>query len=264
MFGSVLHDPIRDTELGPTWWHRYSVRKAYDFIDLIFLHQALRSTDVDVPNNLPKYVIPHGPYPVDSAPLDKTSARKKLNLPGNKLILLSFGHIRDNKNLDLAIQCLKEHPELHLVVAGQSLGEAQRQPDEYRELATNSGVSDQISWFTHYIPDEEISHYFSASDGVLLTYSAGFRSASGVLNLAAAFDKPCIASSGPSPLEEQVKKYKLGVWVSPDSLGSLTEGMSVFKQLDLKPDWQGYLEDNSWERNASITKEAFLSYGGGG
>ena len=262
VFGSVLHDPIRDTELGPSWWHRYSVKKAYDFVDLIFLHQKLKDPASHVPGTLPQVVVPHGPYPVKSRPLSRPEACKTLNLPADKVLLLSFGHIRDNKNLDLAVKCLADHPEIHLIVAGQSLNETQRQPAEYRQIAKRWGVESQITWLTHYIPDEDVSDLFSAADGVLLTYSAGFRSASGVLNLAAAFNKPCIASSGPSPLEELVKQYSLGVWVSPDDSKALSAGIASFKALTQTPDWDGYRRDNSWERNARITKDAFLSIGG--
>jgi glycosyltransferase involved in cell wall biosynthesis len=189
------------------------------------------------------------------------AAREKLKLPMNKLVLLAFGHIRDNKNLDLAIESLADHPEIHLVIAGQSLNETQKQPADYKHLAKKLGLQDQISWKTGYIPDDQVNDFFSASDGILLTYSKGFRSASGVLNLAATFDKPCIASSGPSPLEDLVKQYSLGIWVDPDDQISLSNGMRKFQESKQSPDWEGYRRDNSWERNARITKEAFQNYG---
>ncbi len=262
VFGTVLHDPIRDTALGPAWWHRYSVKKAYDFVDFIFIHQILKDPSANVPTGLPQFVVPHGPYPVDSRPISKEDACEKLKLPKNRILLLSFGHIRDNKNLDLAIKSLATHPEIHLVVAGQSLNETQKQPEDYKLLAKDHQVEDQITWFTDYIPDEDVNDFFCAADGILLTYSKGFRSASGVLNLAAALNKPCIASSGPSPLEDLVKQYSLGIWVNPDDAESLTEGMSEFKKQRLQPDWEGYRKDNSWERNAHITMDAFLKFGG--
>src|SRR4029077_20034911 len=31
IFGAVVHDPVRDFELGPTWWHRWSIACAYSF-----------------------------------------------------------------------------------------------------------------------------------------------------------------------------------------------------------------------------------------
>ena len=262
VFGSVLHDPIRDTALGPSWWHRYSVKKAYDFVDLIFIHQILKDPTANVPTALPQFVIPHGPYPVDSHPISKEEACQRLKLPDDRIILLSFGHIRDNKNLDLAIKSLANHPEIHLVVAGQSLNETQKQPEDYQQLAKQYKVEEQITWVTDYIPDEEVNDFFSAADGILLTYSKGFRSASGVLNLAAAFGKPCIASSGPSPLEDLVKEYSLGVWVDPDDSDALAKGMGEFKKQELTPDWEGYRRNNSWERNANITKDAFQKFGG--
>jgi hypothetical protein len=50
--------------------------------------------------------------------------------------------------------------------------------------------------------------------------------------------------------------------VDPDDAKSLAEGMSEFKKQRLQPDWEDYRKDNSWERNANITKDAFLKLGG--
>jgi glycosyltransferase involved in cell wall biosynthesis len=260
VFGSVVHDPIRDTKLGPSCWHRHSVKKAYEFLDLLFLHQKIKDPLSGLPSSLPQFVIPHGPYPVNASLLSRSEAREKLKLPQDKTVLLSFGHIRDNKNLNLAIESLQDHPEFHLVIAGQSLNETQKQPEYYKELARQLKVEDRVTWFIEYIPDDQISSFFSASDGILLTYSRGFRSASGVLNIASTFDKPCIASSGPSPLKDLVNNYSLGVWVDPDDKGALSKEMREFKKTEQTPDWGRYRKDNSWERNAKITKEAFLKH----
>lgn len=258
-FGSVVHDPVRDTKLGPGWWHRYSVKRAYDFLDMVFLHQELGDPDTGMPENIERFIIPHGPYPVEAKTLDKDDSRAQLGLPREKTVLLSFGHIRDNKNLKLSIQALKDHPDVHLVVAGQSLNETQTQPEAYQALAERLGIADQISWFTDYIPDDDVATYFSAADGILLTYGKGFRSASGVLNLASSFEKPCIASAGPSPLQELVQTYKLGVWVDPDDDVALSAGMRKFLETPPQPDWCGYQRDNTWERNARTVRDAFLN-----
>jgi glycosyltransferase involved in cell wall biosynthesis len=259
VFGSIVHDPIRDTKLGPTWWHQYSIRKAYQFLDMLFMHQVVNDKNSGIPYNIPQYVVPHGPYSVKSSLIDYHEARGLLRIPSENFMLLSFGHIRDNKNLHLTIECLKDYPEVHLVVAGQSLNETQKQPKDYKELAKSLGIENRISWFVDYIPDEEVATYFSAADGILLTYSSGFRSASGVLNLTSTFRKPCIASSGPSPLQELVQKYSLGVWVEPDDISALKTGMKTFLSSPPEPDWNGYQQDNSWERNAKITLAAFMN-----
>ena len=43
--------------------------------------------------------------------IDKSIARKKLNIQNNKKVLLFFGFIRSYKGLDLLIQALAELPE---------------------------------------------------------------------------------------------------------------------------------------------------------
>jgi hypothetical protein len=62
---------------------------------------------------------------------------------------------------------------------------------------------------------------------VLVTYSAKFRSASGVLNAAVSARKPVLASSGPGPLKTVVEKYHLGVFVNPDDLEEILRGAQI-------------------------------------
>jgi hypothetical protein len=89
----------------------------------------------------------------------------------------------------------------------------------------------------------------------LLTYSKDFRSASGVLNVAAWFRKPCLASSGQGNLKTMVERYALGVWVEPDSAETIVEGLRRWETGLPAPNWEQYAADNSWERNAQLVIE---------
>lgn len=59
---------------------------------------------------------------------------------------------------------------------------------------------------------------------MLVTYSAKFRSASGVLNAAVSARKPVLSSSGLGPLKNVVNKYNLGVFVEPDDPEKILRG----------------------------------------
>lgn len=102
---------------------------------------------------------------------------------------------------------------------------------------------------------------------VLVTYSAKFRSASGVLNVAVSGRKPVLASSGAGPLKTVVGKYQLGVFVEPGDLEEILRGASKLVsssatgkcEYELHPDWERYERENSWEENARRVSQAFES-----
>ena len=59
-FGVVVHDPVRDFMLGPRWWHEMSIRRAYSFVDIAFLHEERRINTYGR-HTLRTCVIPHRP-----------------------------------------------------------------------------------------------------------------------------------------------------------------------------------------------------------
>jgi glycosyltransferase involved in cell wall biosynthesis len=181
------------------------------------------------------------------------------------IVFLAFGQIRDGKNLDLFLRAMTRLPEnVKLLVAGKGDSGSSRQPEFYQKLAEELGVGDRCRWDIRRIPDEEVGDIFAACDVVLVTYSAKFRSASGVLNAAVSARKPVLASAGAGPLKSVVEKYHLGVFVKPDDLEEIMKGASKFVPnsateqpatryqsiATLSPAWERYEKENSWEENA--------------
>jgi hypothetical protein len=175
---------------------------------------------------------------------------------------LSFGHIRDGKNLDLVIRALAHFPDAFLLVAGKEQSCGQKPVAFYQNLARECGVFPRCIWLNRFICAEEVGNLFLASDLVLLTYSKDFHSASGVLNTAIYFRKPCLVSSGKSNLQTVVSKYGLGIWVEPDQVETLIEGIRHWQSSPPVPHWEAYKTDNSWQRNAEIiVSRMFEAYG---
>ena len=86
-----------------------------------------------------------------------------------------------------------------------------------------------------------------------LNYNSEFQSASGVLNTAIAYRRPCIASSGEGNLKSVVQKYDLGIFVEPDSAEAIWDGIDRWLRGEMpSPRWEQYEQENSWERNAEI------------
>ena len=185
------------------------------------------------------------------------------------VVFLAFGQIRDGKNLDLFIRAMTQLPEnVKLLVAGKGDSGSSKPPEFYQNLAQELGVADRCRWDIRRIPEEEMGDIFAASDVVLVTYSAKFRSASGVLNAAVSARKPVLASSGSGPLKTVVEKYHLGVFVEPDAPEEVFRGAQMIldavsssptqildtghSTLDacFPPAWDRYERENSWVENA--------------
>lgn len=255
-FGAVVQEPVRDFVVGPRWWHRWSVQCAYSFLNDAFVHDEVILDTVKPIPKLRTIVLPHGPQRFPKPSESREATRKRLGIPESSVVLLSFGHIRDNKNLQYAITALKDAPSAHLVVAGSRISTSQKPESYYKELAESLGVAGRCTWLIDYVSNAETANLFSASDLILLTYSSTFRSASGVLNLAACYRKPCLVSAGQGSLQNVVRNYKLGLWIQPDNQEAVTAGIQAWIANPTPPDWEAYLKDNSWHRNAEIVSQA--------
>lgn len=251
VFGAVLHDPVRDYVVGPLWWHRWSVAEGYSFLREVFIHAE---TDLGLASQklpLRKTVIPHGPYDLGDPIKSRRTVRDELGLPNEAVVLLSFGHIRDGKNLDILLRAMVDLPGFFLVIAGAEATAGQKPSAFYKSLAEKLGVADRCRWLVSYIQSEMVADLFGSVDLVVLTYSAQFRSASGVLNLAVRYRKPIIGSSGDSALSQAIDEYHLGVRVQPDDAKEVARGLSFALGGNMECNWDEYMHDHSWIINAS-------------
>lgn len=252
-YGANLHDPVRDFRLGPAWWHRASVALAYRIFDYVVAHDAVPPGAV--PERVRTFEAPCGIYDL-APPRANEFATPEVAVPDSARVLLSFGHWRDNKNIDLLIRALAQIEGVHLVIAGPPPSSGQRPATFYADLARSCGVEGRVHSVTEYVPDARVAAFFDRADWVALTYSASFLSQSAVLNVAARARKPVLASSGPGPLRGAVEKYRLGVFVEPDSLEAVIGGLRRLMDNPPEPDWDGYEAFASWDANARVVIEA--------
>ena len=248
-FGCILHDPVRNHVVGPNWWHAWSVRLAFGLMRDVFVHQ-----NDDNSHSIGASVvrIPHGIY---NYPEEVGANRQDLEIPEEAFVILCFGHIRDGKNLNLLIDAIALIPDLHLLVVGKEQSSQDKKLSFYREMADRLEVVGRCHFVNRFVHDEEVSGFFRLADCLALTYSADFHSASGVLNSDAQFRLPIVASGGESSLKFMINRYNLGVWVEPDSVDAILEGISQIRSSDMDANWDAYQEAHSWQRNAQIIIE---------
>jgi len=248
-YAANLHDPVRSYAIGPKWWHRLSIWLAYQPLDFVLVHHELADRSI-VPKRVRVVVAPHGLYDVNLGDYDPRKVREEWGIKPDQKVFLSFGYVRDGKNLDLAIMALKKVPEAVLVVAGTVASSKDKTFQYYKDLASELGVADRCHFFKGYLSDEELGKYFAGTDFVLLTYSSAFHSQSGVLNIAAKARKSVLASASPCPMIEAVSKYHLGMAVKPDSIDAIVSGVRRLLQEPSTPLWDEYESAASWDENA--------------
>ncbi len=251
-FGAIVHDPVRDFVVGPLWWHRWSIACGYSFLQEAFVHEAITLDTVKPMRELQTTVIPFGVYSFPSPKTSKTEMRTKLNLPIDAKVMLAFGHIRDSKNLDLVIRAMVNFPKLYLIVAGKEQSSGQKPASFYQTLAQTLGVANRCRWEIRFLPDIEVADLFEASDLAILTYSKTFHSASSALSIATNYRKFCLASAGKSSLQSIVQKYNLGIWIEPDDLDAITNGIERWLESPPHTQWERYFAENSWDINARL------------
>jgi glycosyltransferase involved in cell wall biosynthesis len=248
-YAVTVHDPQRSRQLGPLWWHDLSVWAAYLPFSIAMVHGHDDAKRAGIPRHVESVVVPHGIFVTNAQP-ESSVLRSRLGIGVADRVALSVGYVADRKNLDIAIQAIASRPHVHLLVAGQQASSKDRPIRFYMDMAAKIGLANRVHFVDGYIPDDEIGAFFCAADVILLTYKSDFVSQSGILHLAANWDKPVLASSGPGPLLETIRQHNLGVVVKPDSSEELGGGLDRVFAADYPPlGWDIFRREASWKLN---------------
>lgn len=246
-FGALIHDPVRDYQRGGKSLHRLSLRQAYSFLDVAFVHEEIELDTAGAPCPL-TIVVPHGPFAVPEGEESTPTLREQLGIPQEARVLLAFGHIRDGKCLDAVLEALVDCPVCHLIVAGREQSSGQKPATYYQQIAARLGIAHRCHWFLGYIPNDQIWRYFRSADTLLLLYSKEFRSMSGVLNLNVQFRLPVLASGGGGPLLHAVQSYRLGHTLEAPTPSGIAKALVASHHPDAR--WDDFSNDHSWDVNA--------------
>ena len=257
-----FHDPVRERRRGPRWLHALSVRLSHAFLAGGLIHGPV-PPEAGLPRLLVVREAPFGSFTDLAGRPPPFDVRATLGIPEDAFVLLAFGHVADRKNLDLLIAALAEVPQAQLVVAGQTASSSDRPVTFYVGLARRLGVAARVHFVDAFIPEGDIPAYFAAADAIALTYDSRFVSQSGVLQIAALWDKPLLASGGPGPLPATVARYGLGVTVEPDSAAAIAAGLArlVAERPDVAAGFAEYQASTSWKVNVDRLLEVVEAVG---
>ncbi len=175
-------------------------------------------------------VIPHGNF-IEYYPsnISREEARKTLNIPRDKIVLLFLGAIRKYKGLEEALPVLEEilskYEQFYVMICGKPYDE--ELADRIRGFCNK--YPDKCFIRLEYIPDEEIQLFMKASDVGIIPYSRVTTSGSALLFLS--FGKPVIVPKLP-PIVEQVGDA--GIYYRPGDKESLKRAILELVNIDLE------------------------------
>jgi len=196
-------------------------------------------------------VIPHGLDPIQGDLIPRVQARQQLGLPTDSPIALFFGSIRRDKGLDIALQAIAMARNWHLVVAG-----AANDLSLSTDLARQLGIGGRVYWRIGFIPDEEVTTYFTAADVVVLPYKPSFESQSGVLFQAYRHHIPVVVTEVGS-LGETVREDGSGIVIPPDNPQALAKALDEALPLGSRVPWRSLELKYSWENVAWLTLSVY-------
>ena len=184
------------------------------------------NNDVRVFSNKPTLVSPHPIFDHFGSPISKEDARKKLNIPNDRKLILFFGFIRKYKGLDLLLKAMATDEiklvGIHLMIVGEFYEDA----TPYHELINTLGIKDKIHIVEGFIEDKEVKHYVCSADFIIQPYRNATQS--GVTPLAYHFEKPMLVTNV-GGLADTVPNNKVGVVVEP-TVESIAKGIQTLYQ----------------------------------
>jgi glycosyltransferase involved in cell wall biosynthesis len=175
-------------------------------------------------------------------------ARKELDIPSDKKVILFFGFIRDYKGLDLLIESMKNLDDSYLlVIAGEVYGDFKK----YRDIIDKNNLKSRIKLFIRYIPENEIVSFFSAADVCVLPYRTATQS--GIAGISYHFNLPVIVTDT-GGLSEMVEDNKTGLIIEKPEPGLISAAIKEYFENDSKqkflPYIKEYKEKHSWDKLA--------------
>jgi len=189
--------------------------------------------------------IPHPIYDVFRVQdISEEDAKKMLNIPKNRKVLLFFGYVRKYKGLKYLIQAMpkivERIPDAYLLV----VGEFWDSKEEYLREIKRLNIENYVKIIDKYVPDEEVGIYFSAADVVVLPYISATQS--GVVQIAYAFDKPVITTNV-GGLPDVVEDQRTGYLVESKNPEKLAETVIKYFEENKKEEFKRNIQEIKWK-----------------
>lgn len=174
--------------------------------------------------------------------ISREDARKKLNIPSEKKVILSFGMIKRYKGyLDL-VKAMAYLDDSYLCLI---VGTGSQEPKTAKRIKEEAKRLNNVMVIDRYIPREEVQLYFNVADVIVLPYKDITQS--GIIPLAYSFSKPVVATKV-GAIPEMVKDGETGLLIPPNDVDASVNGIKKIFTMDYK---------KMGERAHKLAKEKF-------
>lgn len=231
-----------------------SLKKTYEIADKLVVHsQENKKELIEIFDILPEKIsVVNLGIKNDYKEIAKEYAQNKVGINSEKMNLLFFGGIRENKGLDVLIKSI-EGLNCRLVIAGgMPYGESF---DYYQNLIDECDID--VVKYIEFVSDEFKEYLYASCDFVVLPYK-WFLSQSGVLMECVSYRKPVIVSDVCS-FKNFVNTYEIGYVCEPDNVDDLHR---VIKEAINEKDRRKYvknLTDAANENSYDISAERYCN-----
>ncbi len=199
-----------EKRFGDSIFTKYFIKPIHGFITM----SDKVSNDLNLFTQKPSKQVVHPLYDNFGEIIDKSVARKRLNLPLNDKIILFFGFIRNYKGLDILIDAMRylqttNNFNIKLLIAG----EFYENQEKYIEQIQSLTIPSNIILHNNFVPNNQVQNYLCAADFVIQPYKNATQS--GVTPLAYHFNKPMLVTNV-GGLPQMVPHLKTGIVVEPN------------------------------------------------
>jgi glycosyltransferase involved in cell wall biosynthesis len=188
------------TDLSDILIDKISNKILFPFTDVFIVHNTRNKQKIMELYKIDEdkiYITTHGtlkPYaPIKG--ISKIAARKKLNIPLGKKVILFFGYMWEYKGLDDMLNSLflikQKIKNVLVLIAGQPL----KNWDKYEKIIKDNNLENYIIRKLGYISDSDLECFFSCADLVVIPYKhSPFDTHGGVGALTIFFKKPLMVT----------------------------------------------------------------------
>lgn len=206
--------------------------------------------------------IPHGPLFHDSERLSVQASRAQLSLPQDTTLVFWQGIMRPYKGLDFLLEAwhrIAHSVNALLIVAGT--GESSLL-GAIKEKVSRLGLQESVRLDFRFIPDEELSAYYQASDVLVFPYREV--TTSGAFMTALTYRKAMVVTKLPA-FQEALKGRETALFVNYGDIEGLASALS---KLICEPKERQRLADaltawgsceNSWALIAKDTRRCYTA-----
>jgi beta-1,4-mannosyltransferase len=203
--------------------------------------------------SVPGFIVPHGHYRgAYPNSVSRAEARLRLGISDSAKAAVFFGNIARYKNVSALIRAFRklDMPEAVLRVVGDCKGQL-----DPKTLEVEAASDPRIDIRLGFVPSEEVSYLFSASDLVVLPFAEILNSGSALLALS--FNRPILVPAKGAMSELQQSVGAEWVQMYEGDLTSIHLAKALAWATNAERPKVAPLDDLGWEKLGAKTLEAY-------